>query len=298
MAKFLWAAAYEAWAAWSPARCIRRENPWLVRSQAMAEMSEYENTSEHSGALHSVLQRLWPEVRRRHLYPELPFPRFERGGSRAAVEMYNKQITLNLNYIRETTRLLPAETVVGALLDHAVSHHTFCPWDLFTHLRLYARAKEILGDNELARKATDLFMDVVADTHAVKEKQSPLPELYRHGARSSLEEVIFSLYERIWGVDLGGSRDHQDVVGRLLTIPYLDRKRWPAALTRFIRGIRPFLEKTHYSRPEEQTRMGAHGFQQYRPEEMERALREFAREASSPEQFATIFEDLQDQLPD
>ena len=261
----------------------------------MAQIDKQDNNPEQAEDLEELLKRLWPEVRRRHLYPEIPLPRFDDSSSPVAMEIRNKQIILNLDYIRTMTRSLPAETVLEALLDHGVSHYTCCPWDLSTHLRLYARAKEILGDRDLARKATDLFMDVVADTHAVKEIQSSLPELYRSGAQTPMEEVIFALYERIWGLDLGSKGD-QETANRLVTIPYLDKQRWMMSLARFIRGIRPLLEDDNGSIPDEQTRMGKHGFQQYAPEEIERALREFAREAGSPEQFAEVFEDLQSEL--
>ena len=258
-------------------------------------MNDNRERPEQSEELQEMLQRLWPEVRRRHLYPELPFPRFDNSSSPVAMEIRNKQIILNLDYIEAMSHLLPAETILEALLDHGVSHYTCCPWDLATHLRLYARAKKILGDNDLARTATDLFMDVVADTHAVRERQSSLPQLYRSGSRTPLEEVIFSLYEEIWGVDLGGKGD-QDAVKRLVAIPYLDKRRWLSSLMRFIRGIRPLLEEAKSSSPDEQTRMGRHGFQQYAPEEIEQALREFARDADSPEEFAEVLEYLQDEL--
>jgi hypothetical protein len=261
----------------------------------MSATKDNQQASEISEDLQGLLARLWPEVRRRHLYPQLPTPRLGNSGSPAAMEIRDKQITLNVDYVEEMTRSLPAETVLTALLDHGISHYTCCPWDLSTHLRLYARAKEILGRSELARKATDLFMDVVADTHAVKELQSPLPQLYRYGSRTQLEEAVFSLYEKIWGVDLDGKGD-PGTVGRLATIPYLNKRKWPASLVRFIRGIRPLLEENQPTCQEQQNRMGEHGFQQYGPEEIERALRDFAREAESPEQFADVLEDLQNGL--
>jgi hypothetical protein len=261
----------------------------------VAQPNRQDIVARETVTLQDTLERLWPEVRRRHLYPELPFPRVAACGSRVALEMRNKQIVLDPNAVQCMMCVLPAETVLTALLDHAVSHYTFCPWDLSTHLRLYARAKEVLGSSDLARRATDLFMDVVADTHAVKERQSLLPLLYRHGTRTVLEEVVFSLYERIWGIDLN-ARGHEDTVRGLTTIPYLDRRRWVAGITRFIRCIRPLLDETHNRPPHEQSRMGTHGFQQYRPEQMERALRDFAGEAKSPEQFAEVFEDVQQEL--
>jgi hypothetical protein len=211
------------------------------------------------------------------------------------MEIRNKQIILNLDYVKTMTRVLPAETVVEALLDHGISHYTCCPWDLSTHLRLYARAKEILGDGDLARKATDLFIDVVADTHAVKEKQSRIPQLYKDTTNTGLAAIIRSLYQRIWGVDLG-CRTDDDTVSRLATIPYLDKRRWTESLTRFIRGIRSILEDVSENSPDEHPPMGDHGFHQYGPEQVEQALREFAREADSPEQFVDVFEDVRSEL--
>ncbi len=261
----------------------------------MDNIKEHSQSAKELDQLQELLEQLWPEVRRRHLYPELPLPRFDNSCSKVAMEIRDKQIILSVNFIREMSQLLPTDTVLQALLDHGISHYTCCPWDLSTHLRLYARAKKILEDNDLARKATDIFMDVVADTHAVRETNSAIPQLYSGIARTPLEAVIFSLYERIWGVDLRACGD-QDAVRRLTTIPYLDRRRWLSSLTRFIRGIRPLLEEADNDSPDEQAQMGRHGFQQYGPEEIERALREFAREAESPGEFADVFEDLQNEL--
>ena len=261
----------------------------------MALLKEQEKIPEQLKELQELLEHLWPEVRRRHFFPEIPMPRFDSNHWPVAMEMRTKQIILNLEYIRAMSSILPEATVLEALLDHGISHYTCCPWDLSTHLRFYARAKEILGEGDLARKATDLFMDIVADTHAVKERQSSLPLLYKSGTRTGLEELICSLYQRIWGVDLGCPRE-DETVGRLATIPYLDKRRWMASLSRFIRGIRPLLEEADSTIPDEHTRMGKHGFQQYAPEEIEQALREFALEAESPEQFADVLEDLQTEL--
>jgi len=258
-------------------------------------LEEQEKMPEGVEELQELLEQLWPEVRRRHLFPEIPMPRFDSNHSSVAMEMRNKQIILNLEYIRTMSTLLPAKTVLEALLDHGISHYTCCPWDLSTHLRFYARAKEILGEGELARRATDLFMDIVADTHAVKERQSSLPLLYKNGIRTGLEEIICSLYQRIWGIDLGCPME-DETVSRLATIPYLDKRRWMASLNRFIRGIRPLLEESDSPTPDEHTRMGKHGFQQYAPEDIEQALRDFAVEAESPEQFADVLEDLQTEL--
>ena len=110
----------------------------------MAFLEGQEKMEEQLEELQQLLEQLWPEVRRRHLFPEIPKPRFDSNHSAVAMEMRNKQIILNPQYVRRMSRTLPTNAVLEALLDHGISHYTCCPWDLSTHLRFYARAKEIL----------------------------------------------------------------------------------------------------------------------------------------------------------
>ena len=98
--------------------------------------------------LQELLEQLWPEVRRKHLFPEIPMPRFDSNHPSVAMEMRHKQIILNLEYVRAMSSILPSATILKALLDHGISHYTCCPWDLSTHLKFYARAKEILGEGD------------------------------------------------------------------------------------------------------------------------------------------------------
>ena len=93
--------------------------------------------------------------------------------------------------------------MVEALLDHGVTHYTFCPWDFHTHLRLYAEAKKVVGDKELAKQVANRFIDIIADTHCVKKRCTEIPELHRNMEKGKIEEVIASLYQTIWGIDLG-----------------------------------------------------------------------------------------------
>ena len=44
----------------------------------MALLEEQEKMPEQMEELQELLEQLWPEVRRRHLFPEIPMPRFDR----------------------------------------------------------------------------------------------------------------------------------------------------------------------------------------------------------------------------
>ena len=77
-----------------------------------------------------MLADLWPEVRRKHLWPELPMPQMGTIEAPVAMQMRDKQITLNTATCDELAESMPPEAVIEALLDHGVSHYTRCPWDL------------------------------------------------------------------------------------------------------------------------------------------------------------------------
>ena len=113
-------------------------------------------------------------------FPELPAPRYAQGESRVGLDIKDKRISISRDFVQQMSPKLNAKEVIEGLLDHAVSHYLYCPWDLTTHLKLYAEAKRVLKDKRMARKATDYFMDVVADTCCVSQKETPLPNLYRH----------------------------------------------------------------------------------------------------------------------
>ena len=115
-------------------------------------------------------------------------------------------------------------------------------------------------------------MDVVADTYVMRQKESPLPELYRHIRERRMDEAIHALYQKIWGVDLG-IEGHESVSRRLSRIPYLERQRWRESIRRFSKVVQPLLEGG--GGPEganDDNPMGNHELQQYSPQEVEKGL--------------------------
>src|SRR3990172_7036864 len=207
--------------------------------------------------LQEILDEVWPRVRRKHLFPELPKPRIEKSADVPAegeednqgvgLEMKQKQMTLNPEFIAQMKGKMPEHLVMEALLDHGISHYTFCPWDFQTHLMLYAEAKKVMGDKESAKQVANYFIDIIADTHCVKKKSTEIPELHRRLKKKKVEEIITSLYQKIWGIDLGvlpshpGGEGHEEVVRRLARIPYLDRSRWAESIRKFARSIKPLI---------------------------------------------------------
>ena len=108
--------------------------------------------------LESIIEEIWPRLKKRHLYPEIPVPKIKR--TRASkegeteedegvgLEMKQKQMTINGAFVSQMKDKMEERRVVEALLDHGVTHYTFCPWDFHTHLRLYSEAKKVVGDKE------------------------------------------------------------------------------------------------------------------------------------------------------
>ena len=143
--------------------------------------------------LNEILREIWPRVRRRHLFPELPAPTCAEGEDRVGLDIKGKQISISRSFVEKMAPSLEPQNVIEGLLDHAVSHYLYCPWDFATQLRLYSEAKKVLKDKEQALKATDTFMDVVADTHCVSRNDTPLPNIYKNLDRGVLDEVIHAV---------------------------------------------------------------------------------------------------------
>jgi hypothetical protein len=246
--------------------------------------------------LQDIITTVWPRVRRKHLFPQLPVPQVGENASTAAVEMQQKQIVLNAGFCEQLATTMPIEDVVEASLDHGVAHYTRCPWDFTTHLRLYAAAKEVLQDREMAQRATDTFIDVVADTSCVKDFETALPTLYRHVERGPLDTVMAALYSRIWGVDLDSAAP-EGLIRRLSRISYLDRGNWEESMRRFCRLIRPVLEEEQKQQQGMSAApLGQHGLGGHAQNAVEQGLREFARQVANPREFADTVGDFSEEL--
>lgn len=242
-----------------------------------------------------VIIDLWPKVRRKHFWPELPPPQVGKIEAPVAMQMRDKQITLNTATCSALAEHMPASMVAEGLLDHGISHYTRCPWDLSTHLQLYAAAKGVVGRKSLAQLATDTFIDVVANTYCVKEFPTPLPAIYRHLGGGALEGVLAALYSQIWGVDLDGSADPL-LVRRLARIPYLDRQQWTQSIQRFAQLLRPVFEEEGQQRRPDPPPLGHHGLEQYAPEALMQGIQAFAQHAEDVKQFRDIIQDFTREL--
>src|SRR4030043_1703626 len=207
--------------------------------------------------LQSIIEEIWPKLKKKHLYPEIPMPKVRETpdpkqreaeeDEGVGLEMKQKQMTIRGAFVSQMKGNMSEKRIVEALLDHGITHYTFCPWDFHTHLRLYSEAKKVVGDKELAKQVSNCFIDVIADTHCVKRRFTEIPELHRHLKKGTVEEVITFLYKKIWGIDLGiqpsrrSGKEHPDIVRRLARLPYLERSRGGASIPQFARSLKPLL---------------------------------------------------------
>ena len=275
-------------------------------------------------SLQAIIEEIWPRLKKKHLYPEIPVPRAGEvvdsvqveseqnvGDSTlregVGLEMKQKQMTINPTFISQMKDKMPKKQVIEALLDHGITHYTFCPWDFHTHLMLYAEAKKIMGDKAFAKQVADYFIDVIADTHCVKKKSTEIPELHRYLKKGMVEEVIASLYQKIWGIDLGitpsriSGKRHEEVVRRLARIPYLDRSRWPESIQKFARSLKPFLfeeqkEQENKGGKGSSNPQGDHDLTHYSYEEIDQGLRDYVKKTMALSEFREVVGDFSDEL--
>ena len=263
----------------------------------------------------SIIEEIWPKRRKKHLYPEIPVPKVrstpdpEQGESQedegVGLEMKHKQMVINGAFVSQMKGKMGEKRIVEALLDHGITHYTFCPWDFHTHLRLYSEAKKVMGDKELAKKVSNCFIDVIADTHCVKKRFTEIPELHRNLRKGAVEEVIASLYQKIWGIDLGipssKIKGHADIIRRLARIPYLDRSRWGESIQKFARSLKPLLveeqkEQGAKGGKGERNPQGEHDLNHYSNEEIDQGLRDHARQTMALSDFKDVVEDFSEEL--
>lgn len=267
--------------------------------------------------LQSIIEEIWPKLKKKHLYPEIPMPKVrgtpdpKQGKAEedegVGLEMKQKQMTIRSAFVSQMKGNMSEKRIVEALLDHGITHYTFCPWDFHTHLRLYSEAKKVVGDKELAKQVSNHFIDVIADTHCVKKRSTEIPELHRNLKKGTVEEVIANLYQKIWGIDLGipssnmSVKGHADIVRRLARIPYLDRSRWGESIKKFARSLKPLLveeQKQQGTQGEsgEHNPQGDHDLNHYSNEEIDQGLRDYARETMALSEFKDIVGDFSDEL--
>ncbi len=246
--------------------------------------------------LDHILRKTWIEVRRRHLFPELPTPDYGEGDERVGLDIKGKKISISKKFVEEISQVMEPQEALEGLLDHAVSHYLYCPWDFSTHMKLYREAKKVLKDTQMAKRATDCFMDVVADTSCVSQKDTPLPKLYKHLNRGTIEEAMHALYQKIWGMDLG-VEGHHEISRKLSRLPYLDRSRWKESIRRFARVVHYLLEEEEREGSLDQpSSMGNHNLDQYSLQEIEQGLQELASDVESPTEFKEILHDFEDEF--
>lgn len=268
--------------------------------------------------LQAIIEQMWPRLRKKHLYPEIPIPKIgkpseegqEKDGSkeeRVGLEMKEKQMTINPAFISSFKGKMSEERLIEALLDHGITHYTFCPWDFQTHLMLYAEAKKVMGDRDFAKQAASYFIDIIADTHCVKKRETEIPELHRNLKKGTVESIIASLYQKIWGIDLGiplpkkGEKGNDEIVRRLARIPYLDRSRWPESIRKFARSLKPLLILEQKKQESgggkgDANPQGEHDLNHYSYEEIDEGLRDYARKTMGLSEFREVVEDFAAEL--
>jgi len=250
--------------------------------------------------MEKILQKVWPRAREKHLYPQLPTPQLVEGGEEVALDIKSKKLQISASFLENIKVMMDPEEAVEAVLDHGIAHYMYCPWDFHTHLTLYSEAKKAMKDKKMAQKATSYFLDVVANTYCVKERETKLPELYRRLPKEGVQGVLASLYQKIWGVDLGADEEHEEKVRRLARIPYLEKRRWRESIKKFAKVIEDLLEEELKAEQGQDRKapnpLGEHSLDNYSLEEIDRGLRNFASTVQDLQEFKETVEDLKEEL--
>ena len=246
-----------------------------------------------------IILEIWPKVRQKHCFPQIPVPEVTDGTEDTALEIKSKQLYVSKPFCQKLAHTMPTADIVEAVLDHGTAHYMYCPWDFHTYLSLYNSAKKIVKRKDVAERTTSTFMDVVSDTYCVKEKNTKLPSLYRNLPKYGVRGVLALLYEHIWGIDMGCTQQDERVT-RLSRIPYLERRQWNDSIRKFAKimqkAIEQEIEEERRHATSENNPMGQHSLQNYSLEEIDQGVKEFASSVQDLQEFKETVEDFKDEL--
>lgn len=238
-----------------------------------------------------ILRRVWPRVRRRHLYPELPHPQIAADETFAALTFKAKQIFLSRAVIEKLAPALSPSKSMEALLDHAVSRYLYCPWNLATYLRLYTEARRVLDTGKAAKTITEAFVDIAADTRCISRVETFLPELYAAFEGNQMDRLVKGVLQRIWQRDLG-VRDEPAVLKQLAVIPYLDRSQWMDGIHSFAGLLKSFFSDENLEEGSRQLSNCHSGLEPYTDQEIRTGFAALAAHLPSVEEFNRIAGDF------
>ncbi len=130
----------------------------------------------------------------------------------------------------------------------------------------FTKVNEVVKHEEKAKIITDCFLDIVTNTFCVKEMDTKIHELLRNLNKSRLDRIICSVYQKIWGIDLGVKENGiSKVAEKLSRIPYLDSEEWERSARIFARCLRKEVENYNL--------IGSHSYERYSLEEIDKGLR-------------------------
>ena len=231
------------------------------------------------------LRQVWPKIRRKHLYPALPDPILsDEGGT--FISSISKKIYINHELVRFLAKRLELGDILEALLDHEVAHHCFCPWDFYTHLKLYTRARELVKDPLKAQVINDYFLDVVVNNYCVSQFSTPIPRLLRVLPKRPVEKLLCALHQQLWGIDLGVKKGEisKDDLEKLAHTSYLVREEWERGIKIFARILKRYVDQAPL--------LGAHEYRRHGREEIIKGLRRLALKTRDPKRFRSLLKEL------
>lgn len=243
--------------------------------------------------LQEEIEKVWPQVRKRFLFPETPFPVAEDFESAwPAMQIQKRQIQVNTLFIEAFRKVLSIPDLLNAILTHGLAHHVICPWDLESHLNLFLETVRILKNPQLSQIVTDIFLDTVVNDFCFKQGWQAFLLLLKVVPKTTYEKAIYPLYQNLWNKDLDVKEQFfpAGTLDYLNAIEYLDKNHWERSIRKFARAFRPYLEKLRMDSISREPLMGGHNLLSYRPVELEQSMQKLARKTREPAAFSEKIE--------
>jgi hypothetical protein len=292
----------------------KKDNPPIIipknpDNKPKAEKGNGKDTHKPSLSLDEELEIAWEYVQKKLCCYELPYPQINDSGktTTASIDMSNHQIIVSKvfpDYLAK--RGVDYGTSLRALLMHEAGHYKRMPWDLKNLIMLLYTAQKECGEGSKKDLVANYFMDVCVNLDLIlNEGEDSLRQIYKASEKKSKIDMLLSnLYDFKAG-NLKSGKDFgspplpaelKPKLEELKKIKFTSRKRAYANMSRFASIVKDLLpdeeqEKNNYS----SNRFDDFSLKAYDMKEIDRAMKEIAKEMAKPSNYRKIYKFVEDE---
>ncbi len=260
--------------------------------------------------LKQIMAEEWESVRRDYFYPQLPQPRMIDGVDNAYLDMRDWQIEVGEDFIEDFAKNgIQQRDSLNEVLTHELTHYLKYPGSPLTIFKKHKVARQTV-DEMRAGIFEQMYSEIQVNLHMTQQKMHPstipMRRIKKPFADDKYGNLLYGVLQEIWGTDIGVKLDQEqkELIKGLKRINYLDKENEMRNFHQFVRTLENYSPQ-FMSRPmpggfgsgglpSDQNSEG-YSIDMFSDDEIKEAMRKFAKECASSEEFRNIVKEVMKQ---